>query len=89
MGNYLDIIRQVEEDHKQTSQMQPTQAQSSPAEAFLYAPGDRITWQVGASGKVKEGMVDFVHTYLSEMWAFCTLPDGGKTAVNVKYIRKQ
>jgi hypothetical protein len=89
MGNYLDIIRQVEEDHKQTSQMQPAQAQSSPAEALLYAPGDRITWQVGAGGKVKGGMVDFLHTYHDEVWVFCTLPDGGWTAVNVKYIRKQ
>ena len=43
MGNYLDIIRQVEEDQKQTSRDQPVQAQNSPAEALPSTPGDRIT----------------------------------------------
>jgi hypothetical protein len=54
-----------------------------------YPPGKRITWQIGAGGKVKEAVVDFVATYRSEMWAFCTFPNGRWTAVNAKYIRKK
>ncbi len=55
----------------------------SPASAVQ--PGDRITWQ-GSDGKVHDGMVDFLHTYSGEVWAFCTLPDGRWTAVDTKYI---
>lgn len=89
MENYLDIIRQVEERQKQTSRDQPVQAQSSPPQAILYAPGDQITWQLGDDGKLKNGVVDLLHAYPGEVWAFCNLPDGGWTAVNVKYIRKK
>lgn len=75
--------------HTEVTDERKLTQESGSVEALPVAPGDRITWQIGAGGKVKEGVVDFVHTYLSEMWAFCTLPDGGWTAVNVKYIRKQ
>lgn len=50
-------------------------------------PGDRITWQ-RADGKTLKGVIDFLQTYPGEVWAFCTLPDGKWTAVNVKNIRK-
>ena len=49
--------------------------------------GDRITWTRGDL-TVQQGVVDFLHTDPGEMWAFCTLPDGRWTAVNVKNIRK-
>ena len=51
-------------------------------------PGDRITWQ-RSDGKVHAGVVDFLHTSPGEVWAFCTVPDGGWSAVNVKYILKR
>jgi hypothetical protein len=50
-------------------------------------PGDRITWQ-RADGKTLKGVIDFLQTYPGEVWAFCTLPDGRWTALNVKHIRK-
>ena len=67
------------------SALASTQAQEAPP----LAPGDQITWQIGAGGKVKKGVVDFLHTYPGEAWAFCTLPDGRWTAVNVKHILKR
>lgn len=51
-------------------------------------PGDRITWQ-GNEGGERSGVIDFLQTYPGELWAFCTLHDGGRTAVNVKYILKR
>jgi hypothetical protein len=50
-------------------------------------PGDRITWTRGDL-TVQHGVVDFLQTDAAgTVWAFCTLPDGRLTAVNVKYIR--
>lgn len=64
-----------------TSVLTLTQAQG----ARPLAPGSRITWK-GLDGKAHAGVVDFLHIYPAEIWAFCTLIDGGWTAVNVKYI---
>jgi hypothetical protein len=49
--------------------------------------GDRITWQ-RADGKATDGVIDFLHAYPGETWAFCTLPDGRWCAVNAKYCTK-
>ena len=49
-------------------------------------PGDRITWQ-RVDGREQTGVIDFLQTYPGEVWAFCTRPDGGWSAVNMKYIR--
>lgn len=88
MGRYLDIIRQVEEAHKQTSQnKEPVHGQRCKGEALLLVPGHRITWQ-GSDGKASDDVIDFLQTYPGEVWAFCTRPDGEWCAVNVKYIRK-
>ena len=88
MGRYLDIIRQVEEAHKQTGQdTEPAQWQSYPVGGLSLVPGDRITWQ-GSDGKAHDGVVDFLHTYPGEVWAFCTLPDGEWCAVNTKHCTK-
>ena len=51
-------------------------------------PGDRITW-IRGDLTVQHGVVDFLQAYPGEMWAFCTRPDDGWTAVNVKYILKK
>jgi hypothetical protein len=64
-----------------TSALALTQAQG----ARPLAPGSRITWK-GSDCKAHVGVVDFLQTYPGEVWAFCTLIDGGWTAVNVKYI---
>jgi len=50
-------------------------------------PGDRITWK-RADGKTNNGVIDFLHIYPGEVWAFCTLPDGQWCAVNTKYCTK-
>lgn len=50
------------------------------------APGARITWTTGKG--TQEGAIDFLHVYPGEVWAFCTLPDGGWIAVNAKYCNK-
>ena len=50
-------------------------------------PGDRIEWE-RADLTVQHGVIDFLQTYSGEVWAFCTLSDGGWTTVNVKNIRK-
>jgi hypothetical protein len=63
----------------------PSREARSPVSAVQ--PGNRLTWQ-GSDGKTHDGLVDFLHNYPGEVWAFCSLPDGGWTAVNVKYIRK-
>ena len=47
-------------------------------------PGAGITWQRG-DGTAQSGVIDFLHVYPGEVWAFCTSPDGGWCAVNVKY----
>lgn len=80
MGKYLNMIRQAEISV-------PLQRQSCPVETNLLVPGDRITWQ-GSEGKAHIGVIDFLHAYPSEVWAFCTLPDGRWTALNIKQIRK-
>lgn len=59
----------------------PTQAQAAPP----LAPGSRITWQ-RFDGKAQSGVVDFLHTYPGEVWAFCGLSDGEWCALNVKCI---
>jgi len=50
-------------------------------------PDDRITW-LGSDGKVNNAMVDFLHSYPGETWAFCMLPDGRWCAVNTKHCTK-
>jgi hypothetical protein len=51
-------------------------------------PGDRITWQ-RADLTLRYGIVDLLHTDTDgTVWAFCTLPDGKWTTLNVKHIRK-
>jgi len=86
MGRYLEIIRQVEEAHKQTDQ--DIHGQSGPVEASPLAPGSRITWQ-GSDDKSHAGVVDFLHAYPGEVWAFCTRPDGEWSAVNTKYLKRE
>lgn len=51
------------------------------------ASGNRITWQ-GSDGKVNHGVIDFLHAYPGEVWAFCTLPDGRWCAVNTNHCTK-
>ena len=88
MGRYLDIIRQVEAAHKQTGQdTEPVQGQRDQMDTFSLVPGNRITWQ-RADGKGNDAVVDFLHAYPGEVWAFCTLPDGEWCAVNTKYCSK-
>ncbi len=88
MGRYLDIIRQVEDAHKQTGQdTEPAQWQSYPVGGLALVPGDRITWQ-RSDGTVNDGVIDFLHPYHDETWAFCTLPDGRWCAVNTRYVKR-
>jgi len=51
------------------------------------APGAQITWEA-ANGTPRQGVIDFLHVYRGEEWAFCTLPDGW-CAVNTKYIKRE
>lgn len=89
MGRYLDIIRQVEEAHKQTGHdTEPVQEQRGQMDACSLVPGNPITWK-GADGKVNDAVVDFLHAYPGEVWAFCTLPDGEWCAVNTKYLKRE
>ena len=51
--------------------------------------GDRIEWQ-RADLTIQTGEVDYLHVDAEgKTWAFCTLPDGGWSAVNVQYIWKK
>lgn len=51
--------------------------------------GNQITWQDHA-GMEQSGVIDFLHSsHPGEMWAFCTLPDGGWCAVNTKYANRE
>jgi hypothetical protein len=51
-------------------------------------PGARITWQ-RADLSIQYGVVDFLHPDGDgTVWAFCTRPDGGWTAVNTKQCTK-
>ena len=50
--------------------------------------GSWVTW-LDPDGRERSGLVDYIHTYPDELWAFCTLPEGRWTAVNVKYILKR
>ena len=51
------------------------------------APGDRITWTRGDL-TVQQGIVDVVHRDTDgQAWAFCTVPGGSWTAVNVKFVK--
>jgi hypothetical protein len=52
------------------------------------ASGNRITWQ-GSNGKVNDAVIDFLHPYPGELWAFCTLPDGEWCAVNTTYLKRE
>src|SRR5262249_17425824 len=64
-------------------------ADSADREALMasIAPGTRITWERG-HGTAQNGVVDFLHIFLDEVWAFCSCPDGGWCVVNTKYILK-
>ena len=55
-------------------------------EGHMLAPGAQIRWMT-AKGTQK-GVIDFVHVYPGELWAFCTKADGGWSAVNAKYCDK-
>jgi hypothetical protein len=49
--------------------------------------GTRITWQ-GADLTHRHGIVEFLHRDTDGTeWAFCLLPDGRGTALNVKQIQ--
>ena len=89
MGRYLDIIRQIEEAHKQTGQDNgPVQWQSYPVGGLSLVPGNWIAWQ-GADGTERSGVVDFFHTDADGIvWAFCTPPEGRWCAVNTKHCTK-
>jgi len=51
-------------------------------------PGDRITWTRGDL-TVQHGLVDVVHRDTDgQAWAFCTVPGGSWTAVNVKCVKR-
>jgi hypothetical protein len=71
--NYLDKIRHLNQRPGTDSTIQP---------------GDLITWTRG-DGNATTGTVDVLHVDdAGTRWAFCTLPDGRWSAMNVKYIRK-
>jgi hypothetical protein len=88
VGKYLDKIRQHERMQPiETVKTEEGLKRQQPFDPIpTIQPGDRITWR-GSDGKVNKGVIDFFHTYPGEVWAFCTLPDGEGTAVNVKYMR--
>lgn len=49
--------------------------------------GDRIEWE-RADLTVQQGIVDVVHRDTDgQAWAFCTVPGGSWTAVNVKFAK--
>lgn len=49
--------------------------------------GDRIEWE-RADLTVQHGIVDVVHRDTDgQAWAFCTVPGGSWTAVNVKFSK--
>jgi hypothetical protein len=49
-------------------------------------PGDRIEWQ--RAGTAQQGLVDFLHCDADgTRWAFCTVPGGSWTAVNMKFAK--
>jgi hypothetical protein len=53
---------------------------------WALAPGDRIEWQ--RAGTAQQGLVDFLHCDADgTMWAFCTVPGGSWTAVNMKFAK--
>ena len=90
MGKYLDLIRQ----HEGTQPIETVKAEETlnPQKALdpipALQPGDRIERE-RADLTVQHGVVDSLHTDADgRVWAFCTLPDGRWTALNVKYIRK-
>lgn len=68
-----------------SAQIIPSQPVEEPTPTL--ATGNRIAWQ-GADGREQTGVIDFLHSYAGEVWAFCTLPDGEWRAVNVKFILK-
>lgn len=86
MGNYLDIIRQVEETYKPTGQdKEPVQGQSGPVEMSPCAPGGKITWQ-RADGTVQIGVVNAVHVDdAGARWVFVTIGESW-AAVNLKFV---
>ena len=76
--DYLDIIRQAEETHKQSNP-----EKSAPS----IQAGDSVSWQGADTKQRGPAMVDFLHTDSDgTIWAFVTLPDGW-AAVNLKYAK--
>jgi hypothetical protein len=65
----------------------PATSREAGSPAISVQPGDRITWQ-GSEGQPNVGVIDFLHAYPGEVWAFCILPDDTWCAVNVKYCTK-
>ena len=57
------------------------------SQCHAFVPGARITWET-ANGTQRNGVIDFLHVYPGEVWAFCTRPDGGWCAVNAKHCTK-
>jgi hypothetical protein len=73
-----ELVRLAKEALRQQQARNPTPTMQ---------PSDRITWQ-RPDGTVNDGVIDFLHPYHDETWAFCTLSDGRWCAVNTKHCTK-
>lgn len=84
MGKYLNMVRQAKETWP--SQGPAVERIQTPASGVI-APSSLITWQ-GSDLTLRHGVVDFLHTDPDgTTWAFCTVPGGSWSAVNVKFAK--